>query len=71
MGNRVGHAGVNVDVLTRIEARLVPEAGYALDTPNLHVTYAARDFRAMREMGESWRMLDGKPEPRAVGIIGP
>src|SRR5262249_35062992 len=36
-------------------------AGEALETPHLDIRYAPRDFRAMREMGESWRMLEGKP----------
>ena len=29
-----------------------------------------RDFRPMRERGESWRVLEGKPERREVGMIG-
>ena len=45
-------------------------AGSAIDTPHLHIAYAARDFRGMREMGESWRVMEGKPEPRTVGILG-
>ena len=44
--------------------------GRGLETPHLHIAYAARDFRAMREMGESWRTLEGKPERREVGMIG-
>jgi len=44
-------------------------AGSAIDTPHLHIAYAARDFRAMRELGESWQVLDGKPERRAVGML--
>jgi hypothetical protein len=45
-------------------------AGGRLETPHLNIAYAARDFRAMREMGESWRILAGKPERREVGMIG-
>ena len=45
-------------------------AGQRLETPHLHIAYAARDFRTMREMGESWRILEGRPEPRVVGMIG-
>jgi hypothetical protein len=45
-------------------------AGSALETPHLDIRYAARDIRAMREMGESWRVLEGKPERRQVGMIG-
>ena len=44
-------------------------AGGRLETPHLSIAYAARDFRAMREMGESWRSLEGKPERRDVGMI--
>jgi hypothetical protein len=44
--------------------------GAALDTPHLDIHYAPRDFRGMREMGESWRVLDGRPERRDVGMIG-
>lgn len=32
-------------------------AGYALETPHLEIAYQPRDFRAYREMGESWRVL--------------
>lgn len=28
-----------------------------LETPNLNIAYAARDYRALREMGESWKIL--------------
>jgi len=45
-------------------------AGSSIDTPHLNITYAARDFRAMREMGESWRAIAGRPEPRSVGLLG-
>lgn len=45
-------------------------AGQPIETPHLNITYAARDFRPMRELGESWRVLEGKPELRAVGMIG-
>jgi hypothetical protein len=45
-------------------------AGRSMDTPHLEIAYAARDFRAMREMGESWRAIAGRPEPRSVGLLG-
>jgi hypothetical protein len=32
-------------------------AGQALDTPHLNIAYQPRDYRTMREMGESWRIL--------------
>jgi hypothetical protein len=31
--------------------------GERIETPHLNIAYAARDYRAMREMGESWRIL--------------
>ncbi len=32
-------------------------SGAAIETPHLDIAYAARDFRGLREMGESWKML--------------
>ncbi len=32
-------------------------AGYALETPHLAIAYQARDFRGVRELGESWKIL--------------
>ena len=32
-------------------------AGDRIETPHLNVAYQPRDFRAMREMGESWKIL--------------
>jgi hypothetical protein len=43
--------------------------GRRIETPHLHITYAARDFRAVREMGESWRVMEGQQEPRALGML--
>lgn len=45
-------------------------AGCAVETPHLDIRYAARDFRGMREMGESWRTLEGMSERRDVGMLG-
>ena len=45
-------------------------AGRSLETPHLDIAYAARDFRAMRELGESWRVLEGTAERREVGMLG-
>jgi hypothetical protein len=42
-------------------------AGYALETPHLDIAYAARDYRAMREMGGSWRILT-EETPETVGF---
>jgi hypothetical protein len=32
-------------------------AGYGLETPHLNIAYQPRDFRAYRELGESWKVL--------------
>jgi hypothetical protein len=44
--------------------------GRRIETPHLHIAYAARDFRAVREMGQSWRALDGQQEQRGFGMLG-
>jgi hypothetical protein len=46
------------------------ERGRRLATPQLHLAYAARDFRAFRETGASWEVLTERaPEPRGLGTI--
>lgn len=43
------------------------DAGRAVDTPPLHIAYEPRDFRAVREMGETWRIVTAStPEPRGL-----
>jgi hypothetical protein len=38
-----------------------------IDTPHLAISYAPRDFRAFREMGESWRVITSStPEPQGL-----
>jgi hypothetical protein len=32
-------------------------AGYAIETPHLDIAYRPRDYRALREMGESWKIV--------------
>jgi hypothetical protein len=32
-------------------------AGYGMETPHLNIAYQPRDYRALREMGESWKIL--------------
>jgi hypothetical protein len=44
-------------------------AGQRLETPHLDIAYAGRDFRPVRETGASWRLLEGRPEPRGLGLI--
>jgi hypothetical protein len=42
-------------------------AGKVLATPHLEFAYAARDFRPLREMGASWKILTEKtPQPRGI-----
>lgn len=38
-----------------------------IDTPHLDVAYQPRDYRAMREMGASWKIIhEGVPEPPGI-----
>jgi len=47
------------------------EGGKPLDTPELKFAYKSRDFRAMREMGASWKILhEGIPQPKGVDPLG-
>ena len=32
-------------------------AGFGMETPHLAITYQPRDYRGLREMGESWKIL--------------
>ncbi len=46
-------------------------AGKLLDTPQLDVAYAPQDFRAMREMGASWKIItEDMPEPEGIKPVG-
>lgn len=43
-----------------------------LPTPHLNVTYQPRDFRAMREMGETWKIITSdQPQPAGINPGGP
>lgn len=45
--------------------------GTAVDTPQLQFGYRARDYRAMREMGESWQIItEETPEPAGIEPVG-
>ncbi|MEO2049244.1 MAG: hypothetical protein ABGX16_22015 [Pirellulales bacterium] len=47
------------------------EGGKPLDTPELKLAYDPRDYRAMREMGASWKILhEGIPQPEGVDPLG-
>ena len=42
-----------------------------LATPHLEFGYAPRDFRAMREMGATWKIItDEMPEPEGISLHG-
>jgi hypothetical protein len=43
------------------------QAGKAIETPQLAISYAPRDYRKMREMGASWKILtEDIPEPAGL-----
>ena len=43
------------------------QGGKPMDTPQLHINYSPRDYRKMREMGESWRIItEDIPEPKGI-----
>lgn len=43
------------------------QAGAVLKTPHLEFAYAARDFSAMREMGENWKIVtEATPQPKGI-----
>jgi hypothetical protein len=43
-----------------------------LNTPYLEVTYQPRDYRAMREMGDTWKIItEDMPEPKGINPGGP
>jgi hypothetical protein len=42
-----------------------------LDTPWLNVAYQPQDFRAMREMGASWKIItDATPQHEGIKAVG-
>jgi hypothetical protein len=45
--------------------------GKALETPHLAIAYQPRDFRAMREMGATWKIItEDMPEPTGINPNG-
>ncbi len=44
--------------------------GRRLDTPHLNIAYEPRDFRAFREMGASWKIMEGRPEQKGINPTG-
>ena len=46
------------------------DGGKRLDTEWLDVAYTPRDFRAMREMGATWKIItDETPEPPGIAPV--
>ena len=46
-------------------------AGKAIDTPHLQFGYKPRDFRAMRELGATWKIItEEMPEPTGISRVG-
>jgi hypothetical protein len=42
-----------------------------VDTPELDVAYQPRDYRAMREMGATWKIItDETPQPPGIEVVG-
>lgn len=47
------------------------EGSRLLPTPQLDITYPPTDFRAMREMGDSWKFVtEDQPEPAGIDTSG-
>jgi len=45
--------------------------GGAIDTPQLAFSYAAKDFKPMREMGATWKIItEQTPEPAGIEPVG-
>lgn len=43
-----------------------------VETPQLGIAYQPRDFKTMREMGETWKIItDETPQPKGISIVGP
>ena len=52
-----------------MESRL--QGGKDLETPHLAIAYRPRDFRAMREMGATWKILTpDTPQPPGIDTSG-
>ncbi len=46
-------------------------SGRLIQTPQLAVAYAPRDYRAMREMGATWKIItEDTPEPEGIEKVG-
>jgi hypothetical protein len=47
------------------------DGGRVVETPHLALAYKPRDFRALREMGASWKIItEDMPEPKGIHSSG-
>jgi hypothetical protein len=47
------------------------QSGEAIVTPHLEFPYVARDFRALRELGGSWKIItEDTPQPKGIDLEG-
>lgn len=54
-----------------VEAAVRSKAeGRRVQTPQLNIAYQPCDFRAFREMGASWNVMQGVTEPKGLGPMG-
>jgi hypothetical protein len=44
--------------------------GKPVATPHLEVRYAARDFKAFRETGASWKIVEKRAEDKHLHTLG-
>ena len=44
--------------------------GKAMETPHLELRYDAKDFRALREMGDSWKIVEKRVEDKHLHTLG-
>ena len=52
--------------------RATAQQAAPLATPHLEFGYKTKDFKAMREMGASWKIItENMPEPEGIGLHGP
>lgn len=83
LGHAIQHCFIHRDVPYPVERCLLAngailaavdayfQRGKPLATPHLEFGYAARDFTAFREMGETWRTVirEGMPEPKGIATV--
>lgn len=56
-------------VAAGVESHFLKDVPY--ETPHLNLAYAARDFRSMREMGDTWKIItESLPDPHGIDHLG-